>query len=158
MLPSTSSSQAVAATRGGGNTEETGGSNKMEGNKADQTDGANKATENEGSLVETDKPIGVLYLALLSDENERNQAKDGLATDDQNIVKETAKKTCTTYEKWSKRLCMALLLEKACILADPCVPRVVMVMLLCSWIRISVLHSLTWQGWSMDVISAKLCF
>lgn len=60
MLPSTSSSQAVAATRGGGNTEETGGSNKMEGNKADQTDGANKATENEGSLVETDKPIGLL--------------------------------------------------------------------------------------------------
>lgn len=79
---------------GGGSktVEQISGSTKTQ----DEADGENMTSEivdtGEASLVlQTDKPLGVLHLALLS-EKERNKAKDVLASDEQTIINVMAEK------------------------------------------------------------------
>ncbi|KAJ1276227.1 hypothetical protein BS78_05G198500 [Paspalum vaginatum] len=74
-------------------TETTGKSSKVEdegpGNKAEEK----KTKQADVSLVLTDRPLGMLYQALLSEEDKKNNfAKDVLRVDDETLIMKTADK------------------------------------------------------------------
>ncbi|KAJ1276167.1 hypothetical protein BS78_05G193300 [Paspalum vaginatum] len=94
--------QAAAEEAGIKKTEETGGANTSQETEvatatnmaAGETKGDMNTKEADVDLVETDKPLGVLYQALLSkDEKTKAFAKDALGeADDTTIIEKTAKK------------------------------------------------------------------